>query len=84
VTLNPNLFGENLPQGSETEDIRRLIEKYPAILANRGLLYWYMLKERCPFLAQLPENQRNEIKHFCGSIENIRRRSQDYKSSIPQ
>jgi hypothetical protein len=84
VTLQPNLFGENLPQGSATDDIKRLIEKYPAVIENRNLLYWFMLKDRCPFLSQLPENHRNELKAFCASIENIRRRAQDYRANIPQ
>lgn len=84
MNLNPTLFGENLPNGNETAEVKRLIEKYPALIENRGHLYFYFLKERCPWVMQLPEERRNELKAFCMSIENVRRRSQDYRAAIPQ
>lgn len=53
MTLNPNLFGENFSQGPETKEIAALVKKYPAVLDNRGIFFWFCIKGRCPFLAQL-------------------------------
>lgn len=84
MTLQPNLFGENLSQGPLQEEIRRLIEKYPAILENRSSLYWFFIKERCPWIMQMEESKRNEMKAACMSIESVRRRSQEFKAdSLP-
>ncbi len=84
INLQSNLWGENLPAETSVQEVDRMLEKFPALMDNRGVMYFFFLKESCPFLMQLPPERINEIKAFCHRIESIRRRAQDYKASIPQ
>lgn len=80
MTRQMTIMGEAEWVGTDTEDVALLFDKYPAAEHDRGLFFWLMLKMRCPWVAQLPEQRRNELVEYLDDIESLRRRAQELKA----
>ena len=76
-----DIFGGVTTQKLEVRDVTNIIEKYPVTLDRPEKLYYYAAREMMPWLAQMPQERQSEFKAFCDSIENLRRRRQEYRAS---
>ena len=81
MTRQMTITGEAEWIGTDTEDVQHLFDRFPAARDDRGLFFWLMLKTRCPWVAQLPEQRRNELVEFLDDIESLRRRAQEQKAN---
>lgn len=77
MTLAPTLFGENLPVGTDSAEVRRILQKFPAGATNTGLFFYACMRDRLPWVAQLDEARQLELRAFCRDIESLRRRRQE-------
>jgi hypothetical protein len=81
MSLQKNLFGEDLYVGTTAEETSRVLTKFPAAASNPSLFLWLVLKQRCPWIYQLPENRQTELKAFIQDTESLRRRRQEWREN---
>jgi hypothetical protein len=74
-----NLFGETVFVGKDTDEVRRICEKYPAAVDHPHLFFYFALKERYAWTHLLNEQQKHDLMDFCASLESLRRRRQEYR-----
>ena len=76
------LGGEAKTEINVTQEARSIIEDYPAAANDPPLFNWIFLKKQCPWLAQLEENRKMELKAALRGLERLRRARQEVKNSL--
>ena len=62
-------------------EVREVLRKYPAAATDTGIFFYEALRERLPWVTQLPEERKIEMRKFCRDVESLRRRRQEQRPS---
>ena len=80
MTFQLSITGEETWVGNDSQEIAKLLEKFPAAASNTGMFFYFALRERCPWIAQLSEDKQRDLKAFCRDTESLRRRRQEHRA----
>jgi hypothetical protein len=81
MPLQQNIFGEEVYVGNVTEEVSRVLSIYPAAATDTAHFLWLILRNRCPWVAQLPEPRQMELQYMLRDVENLRRRKQEWRGN---
>ena len=82
--LAPSLFGSSLPQSTTVDEVAEILRKFPAASERPGLFFYLVLKERCPWIIQLPAEKQLELQDFLHTIVSLNRRRQEMRDNVKE
>lgn len=84
MTFQKTIFGEEVYCPTDTQQVERLLEKYPAYVNKPGDFLFCALRERYNWISALPEEKQIDLRCYLRDCPSINRRRQEYAEKIPK